>query len=173
MKFFYDGKEMKLTEPTEEVATFYGRMIEHDYTTKEVVNRNFMKDWRKVMTEKEKSIIRDISLCEFSQINAHFKKMSEERKGRSKEEKKAEKERNDAIQEEYGFCTIDGHREKIGNFRIEPPGLFRGRHCLLYAVIGVEAVEMWDHRARVILGLIGVHKGLAGWVQFKTDRGQR
>ena len=127
VKFFYDGKEMKLTEPTEEVATFYGRMIEHDYTTKEVFNRNFMKDWRKVMTEKEKSIIRDISRCEFSQINAHFKKMSEERKGRSKEEKKAEKERNDAIQEEYGFCTIDGHREKIGNFRIEPPGLFRGR----------------------------------------------
>lgn len=28
---------------------------------------------------------------------------------------------------EYGFCTIDGHKEKIGNFRIEPPGLFRGR----------------------------------------------
>lgn len=27
----------------------------------------------------------------------------------------------------YGICTIDGHKEKIGNFRIEPPGLFRGR----------------------------------------------
>ena len=27
----------------------------------------------------------------------------------------------------YGFCVIDGHKEKIGNFRIEPPGLFRGR----------------------------------------------
>lgn len=22
---------------------------------------------------------------------------------------------------------IDGHKEKIGNFKIEPPGLFRGR----------------------------------------------
>ena len=29
--------------------------------------------------------------------------------------------------EEYGFCVMDGHKEKIGNFRIEPPGLFRGR----------------------------------------------
>ena len=36
-------------------------------------------------------------------------------------------ERNEEIQKEYGFCTIDGHTEKIGNFRIEPPGLFRGR----------------------------------------------
>ena len=31
-----------------QVATFYGRMIDHDYTTKEVFNRNFFKDWRKV-----------------------------------------------------------------------------------------------------------------------------
>ena len=53
--------------------------------------------------------------------------VSEERKARSKEERKAEKEANDAIQAEYGITIIDGHEEKIGNFRIEPPGLFRGR----------------------------------------------
>jgi len=28
---------------------------------------------------------------------------------------------------EFGFCVIDGHKQKIGNFKIEPPGLFRGR----------------------------------------------
>lgn len=27
----------------------------------------------------------------------------------------------------YGFCIIDHHKEKIGNYKIEPPGLFRGR----------------------------------------------
>ncbi|KAH3774190.1 hypothetical protein DPMN_175564 [Dreissena polymorpha] len=37
------------------------------------------------------------------------------------------KEENAAKQEEYGFCIMDSHREKIGNFRIEPPSLFRGR----------------------------------------------
>lgn len=37
------------------------------------------------------------------------------------------KEENAKLVEEYGFCTMDGHKEKIGNFRIEPPGLFRGR----------------------------------------------
>jgi DNA topoisomerase-1 len=37
------------------------------------------------------------------------------------------KKQNEEIMNEYGFCTIDGHKEKIGNFRIEPPGLFRGR----------------------------------------------
>jgi DNA topoisomerase I len=37
------------------------------------------------------------------------------------------KKENELIQKEYGFCIIDGHKQKIGNFKIEPPGLFRGR----------------------------------------------
>lgn len=39
---------MKLSEEAEEVATFYGRMLDHDYTTRDVFNKNFMKDWTKV-----------------------------------------------------------------------------------------------------------------------------
>ena len=37
------------------------------------------------------------------------------------------KKENEKIQSEYGFCMFDGHKQKIGNFKIEPPGLFRGR----------------------------------------------
>ncbi len=37
------------------------------------------------------------------------------------------KDENAALVEEYGYCNMDGHKEKIANFRIEPPGLFRGR----------------------------------------------
>merc|ERR1711936_1284361 len=50
VRFWYDGKVLRLTEETEECATFYGRMLDHDYTTKEVFNKNFFKDWRKTMT---------------------------------------------------------------------------------------------------------------------------
>ena len=39
---------MKLSEGAEEVAGFYARMLDHDYTTKEVFNKNFFNDWRKV-----------------------------------------------------------------------------------------------------------------------------
>ena len=39
---------MKLQPETEEVATFYAKMLDHDYTTKEVFNQNFYKDWKKV-----------------------------------------------------------------------------------------------------------------------------
>jgi len=128
VRFYYDGEALKLSQDCEEIATFYGRMLDHDYTTKEVFNKNFFKDWRKYgMNEDERQLIRDLSKCDFTEINEYFKRVSEERKGRSKEEKKAEKEKNEAIQKEYGFCQIDGHEEKIGNYRIEPPSLFRGR----------------------------------------------
>ena len=53
--------------------------------------------------------------------------MSEERKGRSKEEHSLEYEKNAAIQNEYSIAVIDGQEEKIGNFRVEPPGLLWGR----------------------------------------------
>lgn len=31
------------------------------------------------------------------------------------------------LKEEYGVALLDGHKQKVGNFRLEPPGLFRGR----------------------------------------------
>lgn len=39
---------MQLSELTEEVAGFYGKMLDHEYTSKDVFNTNFFKDWRKV-----------------------------------------------------------------------------------------------------------------------------
>jgi DNA topoisomerase IB len=45
----------------------------------------------------------------------------------SKEEKQKLKEEKLQLEEKYGFCYLDGRKQKVGNFRIEPPGLFRGR----------------------------------------------
>lgn len=39
---------MKLSPEAEEVATFFGKMLEHEYTTKDIFRKNFFKDWRKV-----------------------------------------------------------------------------------------------------------------------------
>lgn len=79
---------MKLSEPAEEVATFYARMLEHDYTTKDIFNDNFFHDWRAEMTTKEREIITDLKKCDFRQMHAYFVQKSEERKAMSKEEKK-------------------------------------------------------------------------------------
>lgn len=39
----------------------------------------------------------------------------------------AVKEQNEKLKEVFGCCILDGHRQSIGNFKIEPPGIFRGR----------------------------------------------
>ena len=44
------GKPFKLATAAEEVATFFAKMLDHEYTTKDVFRKNFFKDWKKVMT---------------------------------------------------------------------------------------------------------------------------
>uniref|UniRef100_A0A667XJN1 DNA topoisomerase I n=1 Tax=Myripristis murdjan TaxID=586833 RepID=A0A667XJN1_9TELE len=127
VKFYYDGKHMRLSPQAEEVATFFAKMLDHDYTTKDIFRKNFFKDWRKEMTSEEKATITDLKKCNFAEMNEYFKAQSEARKAMSKEEKLKIKEENERILQEYGFCIMDNHKERIANFRIEPPGLFRGR----------------------------------------------
>ncbi|XP_018612246.1 DNA topoisomerase 1 isoform X2 [Scleropages formosus] len=127
VKFYYDGKHMKLSPQAEEVATFFAKMLDHEYTTKEVFRNNFFKDWKKEMTPEEKSKITNLSKCDFTEMSEYFKAQTEARKQMSKEEKQKIKEENERIVQEYGFCVMDNHKERIANFRIEPPGLFRGR----------------------------------------------
>lgn len=79
------------------------------------------------MNEEERRTIKSLSKCDFREMHQYFLKLSEERKNRTKEEKQKIKEENLQIQNEYGYCILDGHKQRIGNFRIEPPGLFRGR----------------------------------------------
>jgi DNA topoisomerase-1 len=57
----------------------------------------------------------------------YYQAEREKRKNMTKEQKEAAKEEKMALDEMYGTCYLDGRKEKVGNFRIEPPGLFRGR----------------------------------------------
>lgn len=106
------------------------------------------------MRSEEKSKITELKKCDFTEMQEYFKAQSEDRKQMSKEEKQVSvslhlntcrnyfnyrsinqfvtflqkiKEENERILQEYGYCVMDNHKERIGNFRIEPPGLFRGR----------------------------------------------
>lgn len=59
----------------------------------------------------------------FNKIVDHLKKVKE----KTKEEKDAIKKRNIEIKMTYGMSVVDGRKEPIGNFKVEPPGLFLGR----------------------------------------------
>ena len=51
----------------------------------------------------------------------------EKKKALSTAEKKEIKKAKDEMEAKYMTCTLAGRKEKVGNFRVEPPGLFRGR----------------------------------------------
>ncbi|MCP9260382.1 DNA topoisomerase I, mitochondrial [Dirofilaria immitis] len=145
--FKYDGKVMKLAPLTEEIASFYAKILEHEYTTKETFNKNFFMDWRKCANfanifvlnflkfitmvldddSAEREKITDLTKCDFREMHDHYVKLREERRSLSKEEKQKLKEIKQEEAKIYGVAYIDGHKQKIGNFRIEPPDLFRGR----------------------------------------------
>ena len=57
----------------------------------------------------------------------YFEAQKEAKKALTSAEKKEIKAAKDKAEEKYTFCMWDGRKEKVGNFRIEPPGLFRGR----------------------------------------------
>uniref|UniRef100_A0A914PS50 DNA topoisomerase I n=1 Tax=Panagrolaimus davidi TaxID=227884 RepID=A0A914PS50_9BILA len=127
VNFKYNGSNMELNPEAEEVATFYARLLDHEYTTKNIFNINFFKDWRKAMTSEEKWIIKDMDKCDFSQLRNYFVSETENRKAMTKDEKSKLREEREKEQKEYGIALIDGHEQAIANFRIEPPGLFQGR----------------------------------------------
>jgi len=57
----------------------------------------------------------------------YFEGEKAKKKSMTAEEKKAAKKAKDELEHKYTFCLLDGRKEKVGNFRVEPPGLFRGR----------------------------------------------
>jgi DNA topoisomerase-1 len=104
------GKPVELHEAAEEIMTHYARMLDHDYTSKEIFNKDFMHDWRKSMTLHERELITDLTKCDFREVHAYFKKQSEEKKNLPKEEKDKLKAERKRIIEEYGFATLDGYK---------------------------------------------------------------
>ena len=75
----------------------------------------------------EPHIICDFEKVDFRPIWVHLDAKKEAKKERTKEEKEEEKMERERLAEIYGFAVVDGVKERVGNYRIEPPGLFLGR----------------------------------------------
>ncbi|KAK9933580.1 hypothetical protein M0R45_020773 [Rubus argutus] len=125
VKMLYNGKPVNLTPEQEEVATMYAVMIDTDYVQKETFRDNFWNDWRKLLGKNH--VIQKLDACDFKPIYDWYQKEKEKKKQLTTEEKKAAKEEKLKQEEKYMWAVVDGVKEKVGNFRVEPPGLFRGR----------------------------------------------
>jgi DNA topoisomerase-1 len=123
----YAGEKIVLDEVAEEYATIYARYADTEYITSGRFNKNFWKDWRKILGKN--SPIKNFNECDFSLIYKYVIEEKGKRLSMTKEQKEKEKDIRDKMEDKYKTAYVDGHEEQVGNFRIEPPGLFIGRGC--------------------------------------------
>ncbi|KAH9929608.1 uncharacterized protein BXZ73DRAFT_90445 [Epithele typhae] len=130
VKMKYNAQDVDLPPESEEVAGFYGAMIETDHAKDVTFNNNFFDDFINVLKKyppRNGVKIQKFSLCDFRPMYEYFESEKEKKKSLSAADKKAAKAAKDELEAPYTHCVLDGRKEKIGNFRVEPPGLFRGR----------------------------------------------
>jgi len=123
----YDGNEIVLDELAEEYATIYAKYIDTEYITSKVFKKNFWHDWKKILGNK--SIIQDFDKCDFSKIYDYLVMQKEIKNNMTKEEKEALKLVRDDQESVFKVAFVDGEAQPVGNYRLEPPGIFIGRGC--------------------------------------------
>jgi DNA topoisomerase I len=136
VKMLYDGKPISMHPDAEEVASFFGSMLNSTHNVENpTFQKNFFKDFQAILKKTggakdssgDKVTIKEFKKCNFSPIYDHYLAQREAKKALPAAEKKKLKAEKDAIEGPYMYCTWDGRKQKVGNFRVEPPGLFRGR----------------------------------------------
>ncbi|KAG8799490.1 DNA topoisomerase 1 [Serendipita sp. 411] len=130
VKMLYDGKPVDLPPESEEVAGFFAAMLETDHAQNAVFRANFFKDWQSVLADhppRNGVKIKSIDKCDFRPMTEYIDAEKARLKRLTKAEKQELKEKKAKEEAPYATCMLNGRPEKVGNFRVEPPGLFRGR----------------------------------------------
>lgn len=125
----YNGKKIVLDSDSEEFATIYAKVLETEYVNNKTFRKNFFKDWSKFLKKGGFKEITELDKCDFSLILDHIVKQREIKQNMSKEDKLKLKEENDKLEEKYKIAIVDSKEQPVGNYKMEPPGLFLGRGC--------------------------------------------
>ena len=128
----YEGKKYKLTPEEEKVAILYGkRKISEDtggvvdmLTKDDIFNKNYWDDFQKYLTPEHKKVFKDFSKIGWSDLIKKIQKDKEKNKDVDKTKKKIETEERKS---EYAYVILDGIKQKVANFIVEPQGIFYGR----------------------------------------------
>lgn len=120
-----NGHKYQLTGLAEEYITMYARYIDTDYIKKSRFNKNFLTDWKKTLPNHIK--VTSMDEIDVSDIKKYLDKIKDIKTNMSQKEKDLIKTENKALEEPYMYCVINGGKIKVGNYKIEPPGIFLGR----------------------------------------------
>lgn len=139
VKMYYNGKPVTLGVEAEEVATFWVSMMtagSSHHLENPKFRHNFFTDFSEYIkkygatdSQGNKVLIESLDKCDFSKMHEYWSAKTEatKTKNMSKEEKEAAKKKKEELEAPFTHCLWDGRKQKVGNFRVEPPSLFRGR----------------------------------------------
>ncbi|KAL1970520.1 hypothetical protein VTN77DRAFT_4164 [Rasamsonia byssochlamydoides] len=136
VKMKYDGIPVTLEPEAEEVAGFFGSMLNSTHNVENpTFQKNFFGDFQDVLKrtggakdpQGNPVEIKEFAKCDFRPIFEYYEMKRAEKRNLPPAEKKALKAKKEAEEAPYMYCLWDGRKQRVGNFRVEPPGLFRGR----------------------------------------------
>ena len=136
VQMLYDGNPVRMAPEAEEIAGFFGAMLNSTHNVENpTFQKNFFDDFTKMLKDTggatdrngNKVNIKEFTKCDFQPIFNYYDAQRMEKKALPAAEKKQIKADKDAAEAPYMYCMWDNRKQKVGNFRVEPPGLFRGR----------------------------------------------
>ncbi|KOS19336.1 DNA topoisomerase 1 [Escovopsis weberi] len=139
VKLYYDGQPVNLSLEAEEVATFWVAMMTPasiHHLDNPIFRKNFFADFSGFVKKYgatdasgKKIDIKSLDKCDFTKMSEYWTAKTEANKNKnlSKEEKEEAKAKKEAAEAPFVYCMWDGRKQKVGNFKVEPPSLFRGR----------------------------------------------
>nr|POE49503.1 dna topoisomerase 1 [Quercus suber] len=136
VRMLYDGVPVSLHPEAEEIAYAFGAMLNSTHNVENpTFQKNFFADFKEMLDrtghakdkDGNKIKITKFEKCDFKPIFNHVDAERTAKKALSGPEKKRLKAEKDEKEAPFMYCMWDGRKQKVGNFRVEPPGLFRGR----------------------------------------------
>ena len=131
-QLMYDGVMYDLTPTEEEIAMLYARRLLSEENESVVVkltkdttfNNNFWSGFQKYLTKEHKKIFKKFSKIGWKNLVSKAGALKEKKP--TEEEKELKLIRNSEKKRTYGYALLDGKREQVGNFTVEPVGLYMG-----------------------------------------------
>jgi DNA topoisomerase-1 len=133
ISLLYEGKKYPLNIDEEQIAIFYAKRliseasggVVDDWTKDTIFQKNYWDGFKTYLTKDHKSIFKDFSKINWSDAVSKVEAIKEN--GMTIEDLRMKKVINEEKKHRYGFAILDGKREKVGNFTVEPASIFYGR----------------------------------------------
>lgn len=125
-KVLVNKKEYVLPPKAEEMAYSWAAKLETPYVEDKTFQKNFWIDFKEELPDELKNT-KFPDDWDLWVIHRDIQKRKEEKKAVPKEIKEQEKKDRDALKAIYGKAILDGIEVDLGNYIVEPAGIFMGR----------------------------------------------